>query len=413
MEMQMLSLDQMLPPDHVARVVWAYVEQVDVGPLLATIRSVEHHAGNPAIDPRVLLGLWLLATIQGVGSAREIERRTSEHTAYRWLAGGLPINYHTLNDFRSDHVAFLDQLLTTSVASLLHQQLIVLDRVAQDGMRVRASAGAGSFRRQSTLQKCLVEAETHVQAVKAQAEGDPAAGLRRQQRLAEERHGRIQAALAETQQLAQQRQQVEVEKGVKAKEPRASTTDPEARIMKMADGGFRPAYNVQLATTTESGIIVGADVINKGSDSGQLAPMVEQLQERYDAKPKEALADGGFATKEDIHTLHEEHHVQVYAPVKDENKKRAAGVDPFVPRKGDSEGVALWRQRMGTEAAKQICAERAQTAEWANALMRNRGLYQFRVRGLAKVKAVMLWYVLAHNLLRAVALRAAANAPPS
>ena len=409
----MLSLDQMLPPDHVARVVWAYVEQVDVGPLLATIRSVEHHAGNPAIDPRVLLGLWLLATIQGVGSAREIERRTSEHTAYRWLAGGLPINYHTLNDFRSDHVAFLDQLLTTSVASLLHQQLIVLDRVAQDGMRVRASAGAGSFRRQSTLQKCLVEAETHVQAVKAQAEGDPAAGLRRQQRLAEERHGRIQAALAETQQLAQQRQQVEVEKGVKAKEPRASTTDPEARIMKMADGGFRPAYNVQLATTTESGIIVGADVINKGSDSGQLAPMVEQLQERYDAKPKEALADGGFATKEDIHTLHEEHHVQVYAPVKDENKKRAAGVDPFVPRKGDSEGVALWRQRMGTEAAKQICAERAQTAEWANALMRNRGLYQFRVRGLAKVKAVMLWYVLAHNLLRAVALRAAANAPPS
>ncbi len=413
MEMQVLSLDQMLPPDHVARVVWAYVEQVDVGPLLATIRSVEHHAGNPAIDPRVLLGLWLLATIQGVGSAREIERRTSEHTAYRWLAGGLPINYHTLNDFRSDHVAFLDQLLTTSVASLLHQQLIVLDRVAQDGMRVRASAGAGSFRRQSTLQKCLVEAETHVQAVKAQAEGDPAAGLRRQQRLAEERHGRIQAALAETQQLAQQRQQVEVEKGVKAKEPRASTTDPEARIMKMADGGFRPAYNVQLATTTESGIIVGADVINKGSDSGQLAPMVEQLQERYDAKPKEALADGGFATKEDIHTLHEEHHVQVYAPVKDENKKRAAGVDPFVPRKGDSEGVALWRQRMGTEAAKQIYAERAQTAEWANALMRNRGLYQFRVRGLAKVKAVMLWYVLAHNLLRAVALRAAANAPPS
>jgi transposase len=413
MEMQVLSLDQMLPPDHVARVVWAYVEQVDVGPLLAAIRSVEHHPGNPAIDPRVLLGLWLLATIQGVGSAREIERRTVEHTAYRWLAGGLPINYHTLSDFRSAHVAFLDQLLTTSVASLLHQQLIVLDRVAQDGMRVRASAGAGSFRRPSTLQKCLAEAEAHVQAVKAQAEGDPAAGLRRQQRLAEERRDRISAALAETQQLAQQRAKVEAEKGVVAKEPRASTTDPEARTMKMPDNGFRPAYNVQLATTTASGIIVGADVINKGSDSGQLAPMVEQLHKRYGAQPKEALADGGFATKEDIHTLHEKHQVQVYAPVKDENKKREAGVDPFVPRKGDPEGVALWRQRMGTEAAKQIYAERAQTAEWANALMRNRGLYQFRVRGLAKVKAVVLWYVLAHNLLRAVALRAAAVAPPS
>jgi len=412
MEMQTLSLDQMLPPDHVARVVWSYVEAVDVGPLLASIQSVEHHPGNPAINPRVLLALWLLATIQGVGSAREIERRTTEHMAYRWLVGGLPINYHTLSDFRSAHVAFLDQLLTTSVAALLHQELIVLDRVAQDGMRVRASAGRCSFRRQSTLQKCLAEAEAHVQAVKAQAEGDPSMGPRRQQRLAEERRDRIQAALAEAQQLTERRAEVEAEKGRVAKETRASTTDPEARTMKMPDGGFQPAYNVQLATTTQSGIIVGAEVINQGSDSGQLTPMVEQMQQRYGAKPKEALADGGFATIEDIQTLHETHQVQVYAPVKDADKKRAAGKDPFEPRKRDPEGVALWRKRMGTETAKQVYAERAQTAEWANALMRNRGLYQFRVRGLVKVKAVVLWYVLAHNLLRAAALQAAAQDQP-
>src|SRR5260370_18192164 len=315
MEMQVLSLDQMLPPDHVARVVWAFVEQVDVGPLLAAIRSVEHHPGNPAIDPRVLLGLWLLATIQGVGSAREIERRTVEHTAYRWRAGGLPINYHTLSDLRSAQVAFLDQLLTTSVATLLHQQLIVLDRVAQDGMRVRASAGAGSFRRPSTLQKCLAEAEAHLQAVKAQAEGDPAAGLRRQQRLAQERRDRISAALAETRHLAQQPAKVEAEKGVVAKEPRASPTDPQATTMKIPANGFRPAYNVQLATTTASGIIVGADVINKGSDSGQLAPMVEHLHKRYGAQPKEALADGAFPTKEDIPTFHAKHHLQSNAPM--------------------------------------------------------------------------------------------------
>lgn len=412
----MLSLDQMLPPDHVARVVWAYVEQVDVGPLLAEIRSVEHHAGNPAIDPHVLLGLWLLATIQGVGSAREIERRCVEHTAYRWLAGGMTINYHTLSDFRSAQVDFLDRLFTTSVATLLHQQLIVLDRVAQDGMRVRASAGTSSFRRQSTLRGCLAEADAHVQAVKAQAEADSSASVKRQQRLAEDRRDRIAAALTEAQHLAERRQQVEKEKGVKAREPRASTTDADARVMKMPDGGFRPAYNVQLATTTVGGIIVGADVINQGSDSGQLTPMVEQVAERHGTKPREVLADGGFATTDDIQTLHADHQVRVYAPVKDEDKKRDAGVDPFAPRRRDPEGVAAWRQRMGTEAAKAIYAERAQTAEWANAGMRNRGLYQVRVRGLAKVKAVVLWYALAHNLLRAVALRAAAqaaHAPPS
>jgi transposase len=402
--MQILSLDQMLPPEHVARVVWAYVEQVDVAPLLAEIRSVEHHAGNPAIDPRVLLSLWLLATIQGVGSAREVERRCVEHMAYRWLAGGMAINYHTLSDFRSGHVDFLDRLLTTGVASLLHQELIVLDRVAQDGMRVRASAGSSSFRRSATLQKCLATAEAHVQAVKALADTDPSAGARRQARLAEDHRDRIAAALAEARRLAERRQQVEAEKGVKAKEPRASTTDVQARVMKMPDGGFRPAYNVQLATTTAGGIIVGADVTNHGSDSGALAPMVEQVAQRYGVKPQAVLADGGFAGKDDIQASHDLQ-VEVYAPVKDEAKKRAAGIDPFAPRKGDSEGVAAWRQRMGTQEAQAIYAERAQTAEWANAGMRNRGLYQFHVRGLAKVKAVVLWYVLAHNLLRAAVLR--------
>ena len=405
-ELHTLSLDQMLPQDHVARIVWDSIKELDISPLLADFRSVEHHAGPPAIDPRVLLALWLLATIQGVGSAREIERRCEENMAYRWLCGGEAVNYHTLSDFRTGHVAFLDNLLTTHVAGLMHQNLIVLDRVAQDGMRVRAGAGKASFRRVPTLQKCLAEAEQQVQALKAQVEADPSAGVRRQQRLAEDRAARIQAALVEARQLAQRRQEVESEKGVKAKEPRASTTDPEARVMKMADGGYRPAYNVELATTTEGGIIVGADVTNQGSDSGQMSPMVEQLEARYGSKPKEMLADGGFATVNDIQTMHAEHEVVVYAPVKDEEKKREAGVDPFAPRPRDPEGVATWRQRMGTPAAQAIYRERAQTAEWANAGMRNRGLYQFRVRGLAKVRAVVLWHVLAHNLLQALLLRA-------
>jgi len=409
-EMHTISLDQMLPLEHIARTVWEHVEGLDVTPLLADILSVEHHAGAPAIDPRVLIALWLLATIQGVGSAREIERRCEEHMAYRWLCGGVSVNYHTLSDFRSGHVAFLDTLLTTSVAGLMHQNLIVLDRVAQDGMRVRASAGKASFRRVTTLQQCLAEAEEQVQVLKAQVEADPSAGARRQQRLAEDRAARIQAALAEARQLAQRRQEIENTKGVPAKEPRASTTDPEARVMKMPDGGYRPAYNVELATTTGGGIIAGVDVTNQGSDSGQLSPMTEQIEARYGTKPKEVLADGGFATVNDIQTMHAEHQVVVYAPVKDEEKKREAGVDPFAPRPRDPEGVAAWRQRMGTTAAQAIYRERAQTAEWANAGMRNRGLYQFRVRGLAKVRAVVLWHVLAHNLLQALLLRARSQA---
>jgi transposase len=410
MQMHVCSLDQMLPPDHVARVVWAYVEQVDVGPLLAAIRSVEHHAGNPAIDPRLLLGLWLRATIQGVSSGREIERRCLEHTAYRWLAGDWTINYHTLSDFRSGPAALLDQLLTTSVASLLHQQLIVLDRVAQDGVRVRASASQASFRRRATLQQCLADAEAQVQALKAQAEADPGLGHRCQHQRAADRAARIAAALAEAQTLAQRRREDEPRTGRPAREPRASTTDPDARVMKMADGGFRPASNVELATTTVGGIIVGAAVTNQGSDSGQLTPMIEQLDARYGATPREVLAAGGFATLEEIQTLHADHQVAVYAPVKDEAKKRAAGGDPLAPRPRDPEGVAAWRQRMGTAAAQTIYRERAQTAEWANAGMRHRGLYQFRVRGLVKVRAVICWYVLAHNLLQATLLRARAAA---
>ena len=246
---------------------------------------------------------------------------------------------------------------------------------------------------------------------------DAGAASRRQQaareRAARERVERIAAALAATTQLAQRRQQVEAEKGVAAQQPRASTTDPEARVMKMADGGFRPAYNVQAATTTQSGIVVGVDVIAVGSDRGQLSPMVEQIERRYAAKPQAMLADGDFATLDDVERVTTKQGVDVYAPVKDEAKKRAAGVDPFAPRAKDGPGVAAWRTRMGTEAAQALYQQRAATAEWANAGMRNRGLYQFRVRGRAKVLAVVLWYALAHNLLRAVTLRAertAANA---
>jgi transposase len=418
-EMRWASLDQLLTPDHSARVVWAFVVQSDVSPLLKSIKAVAGHAGRDANDPRVLLALWLFATVDGVGSARELARLCDEHMAYQWLCGGMSVNYHTLSDFRTDQVAYLDQLLTDGVATLLHEGLVQLQQVAQDGMRVRASAGAASFRRERSLQKCLAAAEQQVAALKNQVDEDDGAATRRQQaarqRAADERLERVQQALAERQKLLKLREQQKAEKGAKF-EPeklRASTTDPEARTMKMPDGGTRPGYNFEFATTTGSGLVVGVDVTNSGSDGGQMGPMLEQLQERYEQLPAVMLVDGGFTTHADIETAHAAD-VDVYGPIKEEKKQLEEGKDPYARKPRDGDGVAAWRQRMGTDAAKVLYRLRSSTAEWTNAQARNRGLYQVRVRGQRKVLAVALLYALAHNLLRAAVLRKArANEPRS
>lgn len=411
--MLVASLDQLLPPDHVVRVVWDFVCGVDVTPLLAQIKAVPGHVGRDATDPRLLLALWLYATIDGVGSAHALDRLCHEHLAYQWLCGGVSLNHHTLSDFRSQNTEFLDRLLTDSVATLLHEGLVEIKRVAQDGMRVRASAGASSFRREKSLRKCLAEADAQVQALKNQVDESNQAALSRQQaarqRAALDRQERLQQALAERDKLLATRTQQKKEKGLKfeAEELRASTTDPEARKMKMPDGGTRPGYNVQFATTTESGIIVGVDVTNVGSDGGQLQPMLEQIEQRYEQRPKQALVDGGFTTLDDIEQA-ENAGIEVIAPIKNEASMKEKGEDPYQPRKKDGPGVSAWRQRMGTPEAKAIYPLRAQTAEWANAGARNRGLYQVTVRGRQKVLAVALLHALVHNLLRAVALRRAA-----
>ena len=177
--------------------------------------------------------------------------------------------------------------------------------------------------------------------------------------------------------------------------------------MKMADGGFRPAYNVQFATDTQSQVIVGVDVTNQGTDAGQLVPMVEQIEQRTGVRPEEMLVDGGFNNKDALQQLNDpEQGYKVYLPVKEEEKQRAKGQDPFAPRPGESPELTEWRTRMGTDEAKAIYKERASTAECVNALARQRGLQQFRVRGLPKVRTIALWFALAHNVRRWAMLRA-------
>lgn len=403
------SLDQLLPPDHEARTVWGYVDQLDLTPLLSRVKAVEGSPGQPAIDPRILLSLWLFATIDGVGSARELDRLTQQHIAYQWLCGDVSVNYHTLADFRSTNEEFLNGLLTQSVATLLEQGLVDLKEVAQDGLRVRAHAGAKSFRRQASLDECLTKAKQQVDALQTQCDEDDGAVSRRQQaareRAARERQERIEAALKQRQELADRQDEVVQEKGAKRKEPRASTTDPDARTMKMPDGGFRPGFNVEFATDTQSGIVVGVDVVNVGSDSGQLLPMVEQIEARYEQTPPRVLADGDFAKLDDIETLHAEHEVAVYAPIKNAEKEKAKGNDPYLPKPQDGPGVAAWRLRMGAEDAKAIYQRRSSTAEWVNARVRTFGLRQVLVRGLEKVRATALLHALAHNLMQTALLR--------
>ena len=369
-EMRWASLDELLEADHPARVVWAAVCKLDLKSWLGEIKAVEGHVGRDATDPRLLVALWTFATLKGIGSAHQLARLCQgeeRSLPYQWLCGGVSVNYHMLSDFRSQGGEKWDELLTQIAGTLLDAGLVKMDRVAQDGMRVRASAGKGSFHRRSTLEECLQAAREQVETLKRLAEEDTAELTQRQraarERAARERLERIEEAMRQCEELQRQR---EASTGRKGREARASTTDPEARVMKFPDGGFQPGYNVQFATDTESGVIVGVDVTNAGSDGEELPPMLDQLKERYGRVPSEGLVDGGFATKQAIEYA-AEHGCTVYAPIKAEEKKRAAGEDPYAPKKGDSDAVAAWRIRMGTEAAKLIYRLRAQTAEWVNA----------------------------------------------
>lgn len=399
-ELRPVDLESLLAPDHSARAVWAFVEALDLSPLYEKVRAVEGVAGRPAIDPRIFMALWLYATIEGVGSARALERLTRQHDAYRWILGGVSVNHHSLSDFRVDHAEYLDEVLTHSVAVLMEQDLVKLNRVSQDGTRVRANAGAASFRRRPRLEQCLQEAEEQIRHLRKELEENPEATSRRQeaarQRAAEDRRRRVEAALAQMPEVEGKKPAAERD------EARVSTTDAEARVMKMGDGGFRPAYNGQFAVDTETQIVVGVEVSNSGSDQGQLAPMLKQLEKRYGRIPSETLVDGGFAGLKDIQRA-SEMGTQIYAPVA---KPKDTTRDRYVPLATDSPVIATWRQRMGTPEAKEIYKQRASTVECVNAQARNRGLQRLLVRGQNKARAVLLWFAIAHNLVRSLSLGA-------
>lgn len=393
-ELTPTDLEGLLPPGHAARLVWRFVEGLDLSAFYAAIKAREGGAGRAAIDPKILVALWLYATIDGVGSAREVDRLCEAHEAYRWIRGGVSVHYHTLSDFRMAHHAALDDLLTQSIAALRHRGIVTLARVAQDGTRVRASAGVGSFRREGTLRQCLAEARTLVARTQRQGEGGVTRTEAAQQRAAADRLRRVDEALAALPEVAAAKA-----RNRSTAAPRVSTTDPAARVMKLADGGYRPAYNVQIATDQDSDVIVGVAVTNVGSDQQQLVPMLDQVERRA-ARPATWLVDGGYVAHPAIDTL-ADRQVTLLMPV----PRQPGSPEPVPIAPADSAAVAAWKERMTTPDAQATYRTRAATAERVNADWRtHRGLQRLLVRGVTKVHTLTLWLALAHNLRRAMDL---------
>jgi transposase len=405
-------LDDRLAQNHPARVVVQVVERLDRAEFDQPIKAREGVAGRDGTEPSLLVALWLYATIRGIGSGRELARRCEESTPFQWLCGGVSVNHRLLSDFRSGHEKALDRLFTQVVVTLVDQGVVKVSRISQDGVRVRVGAGAASFRSEERLQQLIAEVEQHIAELKRQMEapayGDKAKAQRAQaeKRRAEEKLERLNQAMGQMPEIKQRLEEAAKKAGqgkagekIRNKKPRASTTDADARVMKMANGGFNPAANVQLATDTGSRAIVGVQVSYEGSDSAHLsAPMREEVEQRTGGKVKEHLLDGGYLNFDDLEQAHQQN-VAVFVPPKPARKEKNRGHE-LDPKRGDSEAMLAWKQRMGSEEGKEIYKQRAATSETVNAdLRRNRGLQQILVRGKAKGLCVALWCALAYNLV--------------
>lgn len=411
-EFRMACLDDLIGSEHRARQVMAYVAGLDLSLLYDQVGSLVGSPGQPKTDPAVLMALWLYATLEGVGSARHLARLCESDAAYRWILGGISTNHHTLSDFRCAAGPALDGALSQSLAALAAAGLISLEALAVDGVRVRAAAGARSFLRRGKLADLHAAALARVAALKGELELDPNASqtrlASRRKAAAANRLARIEAALAASEAIGQARAAEAKQQrrkpapsdddgagGVKDKTPKASLTDADARVMRMADGGWRPAYNLQISTDPKTGIVRGLDAVSNGSDRGRLGAAASEALARYKKAPAMMLADGGYDSKSDI-AAREAEGVAIYCPLPKNDK----------PRADEAPGVTQWRARMQSAEGKAIYAGRL-PCERPHADMRNRGLRSFTVRGLKKIKAAALWFAHAHNFLIIARLKAA------
>src|SRR5882757_2949774 len=409
-----VDLESQLGEDHRARTVWEFVSGLDLSAFYARIKARGETAGRPATDPKILLALWLYATLEGVGSARALNQLCTRPIAYRWLCGGVEVNHNILAEFRVESGALLDRLLTQSLTALIAAGVVTLEEAAIDGTKVRASASKDSLSGAGRLSRIAAAVEERIKGLRRELQADPAASQRRAKKraldAAEERARRVAAAkakLAELEAERAERQETHAGEEAQKSEAKASPTDSEARMMKFPDGAMRLAYNVQVATSC--GFVIAMEPTDRRNDKG-LAPMlVEQIKARCAAVPGRLLADTGAMTQGDIASLAETYPgMTIFSPppkekddVKEETKRKRAWKLQEPP------AVRDWRERMAGDEAKAIYARRKNT-EHAHAHMKNRGFGTMLVRGLAKVRAVCLLHALAHNLACALSRRAPA-----
>lgn len=413
----MVDLESQLAEDHRARVVWRFVEGLDLREFYDAIKARDAVAGRPTSDPAVLLALWLYAALDGVGSARAVDGLCRSHTAYRWLCGGVPINHTMLSEFRRESGTVLDRLLTRSLVSLIAEGLVTLDEVAIDGTKVRARAGRGSMSRAKRLKAIEQRVGERVAALKAELETDPSCAERRRRecalKAAEAQAARIKRAQEKL--AALEEEQAERAKTHAAEEaqkggPKVSVSDPEARSMRLPDGATAPAWNVQVATS--GGFVVTLDPTDRRNDAGLATGLVEQIEKRCGRVPDRLLADTTAMTRADIIDLAARHPtLEVYSPPPAEHETVTADTIRHRrwKRRREPPAIKAWRERMASEAGQETYRRRKLT-EHSHAQMKNHGMNRFMVHGRTAVRAACLIYALAHNLLWANTLRVRAAA---
>jgi len=463
-----MDVERLIGEEHAARAVWEFVGKLDLSRYEEEVRAVEGKAGRPGWDPRLLISLWVYAYGEGVGSGRAIEELCEWEPAYQWLTGAQVVNAHTLTDFRVKHDQALEELFVQVLGLLSADGLITLQRVMQDGTKIRAQAAGDSFRRKERVEQALKQAREQVAAVEALGEEETSRRMAKaRQRAARERQERLERALKEFNELAGE--------GRDKEKSRVSTSDPEARNMKQPDGGFAPSYNVQIDTDAKSGVVVAVGVVQAGNDFEQLEPGIERVEQNLGKTPKEVVTDGGFVSRDNIVRMNKRG-VEFIAPCGDEAGKGESsyggrGVSPeyystafvydaqsdsyrcpqgkilsyegkeerhmqvsyrYRAQRSDCQGCAVksqccagnrvtgrsvhrseelaevteFRQKMATEQAREIYRQRSQVAETPNLWIKAKfGLRQFNVRGLRKAGMEALWACLTYNIRVWIRLR--------
>jgi transposase len=414
---ELVDLESLVAEDHPVRAVWSFVEGLDLGWFYDRIKARGERPGRPATDPRILLALWLYATVDGVGSARALDRLCVHHSIYRWICGGVTVNHDMLSTFRLDSGDYLDGLLTQSLAALMAEGLITLDEVIADGTKVRAAASRSSMRRVQRLSELETKARERVAELRRELDADPAASERRllKRRLsgAEDRARRVAAALAKRAAAVQEANKDEGGQaeggdkppGKKPKEERISTTDPDAQLMRMADGAVRPSYNVQVASAC--GFVVAIESTERRNDRGLAPATVEQVERRCGKPPSRLLADVGAMTAADITGFAVSHpSLQVFSPppAAKESSKPESKARYQRNRAAEPQCLKDWRARMDSAEGHAVYKRRSNT-EHVHGRMKNRGFGRMVLRGLRKVQIACLLHAIAHNLIWAISRR--------